>query len=266
MEEALLDAGRDFVHGEPEGTTNLSVFVGVEQEAVPTFMQYALFMEYGFNMNGGVDIQPALPGMNANVHTNQDLNLNGSNYVAGFGSYVGNLNGNASAVFEPVVNPGGTAAVQRVSRIVVPAFDASDYQELADEVTNGNAFWEGHMDLGTRDEPQIHYISGNLIITGDVTTTGYGIFLVEGNIVINGDVVSTESGRTESHLAFYTSSNVDWNGTHDVTGQIFANQNVNLGNGQFDGSIATRANLNFNGQPQLSYRPAAPALTTPIWN
>ena len=122
------------------------------------------------------------------------------------------------------------------------------------------------MDLGTQADPQIHYIAGDLIINGPVTTTGYGIFLVDGQIIFHGDMVSTEEGRNESHLAFYASHGVNWNGTLEVTGQIFADHQISLGNGHFDGSIATRAGVNFNGQPQMTYRPAAPALTTPIWN
>ena len=90
--------------------------------------------------------------------------------------------------------------------------------------------------------------------------------LSDGNVTINGDVVDSEEGRAESHVAFYTSGNVNWNGTRTVTGQIFAGQNVNLGDGQFDGNVATRAGVNFNGQPQMTYRPASAALTKPVWN
>ena len=83
--------------------------------------------------------------------------------------------------------------------------------------------------------------------------------------VVIGDQLDAARGRTESHLAFYTSDGVNWNGTLEVTGQIFANYYVNLGNGRFDGSLATRS-VNFNEQPLLFYRPAAPTLTKPIWN
>ena len=51
----------------------------------------------------------------------------------------------------------------------------------------------------------------------------------------------------ESRGVFYTSGSATWNGTRTVTGRIFANQPVSLGNGQFDGSIATRGGIDFNG-------------------
>ena len=53
----------------------------------------------------------------------------------------------------------------------------------------------------------------------------------------------------------FPGSYINWNGTRMVTGQIFANQPVSIGNGRFDGSNAMRAGVNFNAPPPLIYRP-----------
>lgn len=234
-------------------------------EEVPVYFRYGLLSEQSVTINGNVSIDSEDNTVNADVHTNANIQLNGNNSVRGFGSYVGSAHSNPGhrlySTFDPYV-PDGDPTVRQAERVDIPTFDASDYQAMATQTTSGNLTLSGHNTFGTREDPVIWYVSGDLTVTGGTSATGYVIFLVDGNINLEGNFSNTEA-YGESNIGLYASGNVNVNGGVEVVGQILAGQNVTMsGNSHLYGSITTAGLVNFNGTVDITFREASPALTT----
>jgi hypothetical protein len=132
-----------------------------------------------------------------------------------------------------------------------------------DETSGDNVMISGNLDLGgTREDPYIWHVRGNLTASGGSSVSGYVMFVVDGDITINGSIVAGESGG-ESTIALYAGDDVRLNGNVQIHGQIYADGDVTF-NGTPDvyGSVASRSSAVLNGNPGIHYRPASPALTT----
>ncbi len=203
------------------------------------------------------------------VHANGNLRFEGGDaLITGFGSYGGNLellNGQSeSDIFQP--NSGGTPLTEQVDDIDIPLFMPEAYEGIATVATYGNVMLSGTVALGTQANPKIWYIDGNLMTTGSVTFTGYGVFVVRGNIEIYNDVI-TEGASEESTVGFYTSGNITMKKADlNMAGQWFLNGNVELDSGSnFTGTITNTGSCYFENIFNMGYRSASPAITQPFW-
>lgn len=248
-------------------------------EKAPPFMRYALIAEEDLQLNGNILTEMYLAGsddnpLNANMHTNGNMQIQGNAVtVRGFGSYVGSASASpASALydsFEPYENK-GTEVCGRVPYIEIADFDATAFASKAtpDETTTGPVVLSGTYDLGgTREDPYVWHIEGDLSATGGTTINGYTMFVVDGNVAFAGNVDAggiEYDGADESSVAFYASGQVDLAGNARVYGQIFAGSGVSFLNGtpRVYGSVTSKGAVTLSGTPKIYYRVASPALTT----
>lgn len=244
---------------------------GTSSSSVPPFMKYALITEENLLLNGHVrgSVDDEDSELNANFHTNGDLQINGNaSRVAGFGTFAGTGKANPkkalTGTFRPNFNPDDLETAFRTPAVEMPTFDAAEFLSnvTVDQTSTGTVLIKDDMDLGgTREDPYIWYVQGDLIANGNPVLDGYVMFVVEGDITLNG-TLDAGTDAEESTIALYAGEDVILNGNVQVHGQIYAEGNVTF-NGTPDvyGSVATHSKAVLNGTPNIHYRPASPALT-----
>ncbi len=248
-----------------------------DDQRVPPFMEYALMSQGDLELSGSPSVELAAfaPSSNANIHTNSSLSITGGNVnVAGFGTYVDNVSANpASALetsFTPADNEINRQGVHPVAEVEIPDFDASMYIGSAgiDQMSPGDVTLSGELDLGgTREDPFVWYVDGNLTATGGTKIDGYVMFLVDGNIEVSGNLDAGTSALDagESTMAFYASGSILFDGTIDIFGQFFADGDFEVqGTPTIYGTVTTGGTAKLAGTPNLHYVQASPALTE-IW-
>ncbi|HMB93451.1 MAG TPA: hypothetical protein VKP65_21545, partial [Rhodothermales bacterium] len=254
-------------------------------ESAPDFLNYAVLSEDNLAMNGNitgdiceicVDGTEAMT-LNADMHTNGNLHVTGNSAsVRGFGTYgtYGSSNPTKALdnTFQPYYNPSGANSTHRAETINIPALNVP-VMALAmepDSVTNGDAVLSSDIDFGgTREDPYIWHIKGDLTASGNAQVEGYVMFLVDDDVTFSGTVDAGEfdgyEGGDESSVAFYVGDDVFFSGTVEVWGQIFAGDALSFqGTPDVYGSI-TANSVSFGGTVSIFYRPASPGLTT-YWN
>jgi hypothetical protein len=271
--------------GAPTATTITATFTRTEEDgeeemtAVPAFMEYMLLTEEDLRLSGNAgaasiyDTSDEGATLNANMHTNKNLTVNGTGNrrVMGFGSYVGTASGKHAQKFTPNYNPLGKSSTYKTSYVDIPTFDIGDYlgRVTVDKTSNGDVSITGTQTLGgTRDNPYIWHIKGNLSTTGNTTINGYAVFLVEGTISLNSVTVGSSgyTGGDESSIAFYAGGDVTIQGNATVWGQFYTTGDFTMGgNPTLYGSITSRSDVWVHGNPTLWFRKASTALTG-IWN
>ena len=241
---------------------------------LPDFMGYALLADDDLRLSGSAGtthIYSSAPGaanLNANVHTNGDLTVNGkgSDRMKGFGTYSGSASGkHRNTKFQPNYNPDGLDHTYQSASVSIPTIDVSaiasswspDYTITSGTISGAQSYG------GTRDNPAIVHVPANLDISG--TISGYVIFLVEGDITVRGNTTvgsSGYSGGDESSVAFYGEGDFDMTGGSDVWGQVVVNGDFEMGgNARLYGSAVTGSGAWMHGTPNIYYREASAALT-----
>lgn len=242
---------------------------GTSNNGVPGFMDYAVCTGNDLTMNGNVSIQDDNNTQwNANVHTNADFSMNGNTTIKGFMTYYSEAHSNPQSRLTtnivPNQNPQNLPHFYQDSIVTIPTFNPDNYKSSASIVYTTNKTLNGNIVLGTKDNPQIIYVGGDLNLNGNVT--GYGVFIVKGNILINGNVTVNSVDANGSNVGLYTAGDLTANGNVKIYAQILTGGNANLnGNCKVYGSVTTKGTVNFNGNVNIYYRPATGALTTPFW-
>lgn len=287
-----------------------SVYADGISEKEPEHMKYAIITENDLQINGNVTVESdalSTEGndgsrLNANIHTNGSMGANGAAAsVRGFGTYVTSEDvQHESKIFDPYDNSTGQDHLSQVDAVPIPYADF-DTQEIAgnyyssgmlDEGENdfpgstdayGNVTLSGDYDFtakgASREDPYIwHVDDGNLTVSGDVTMTGFVMFLVDGDVQFSGDVKSGgSSGASESHVAIYamgadedgiltglfSDKTIDIGGNVDMlAGQLFCRGNLEFhGNPKIKGTVTVGGTATISGTPDIVYIPASPALT-----
>jgi len=243
--------------------------IGSNVNNPPAFMQYAINTGNNFVMNGNINIQDdGNKQWNADVHTNADFNMNGNNTIDGFLTYGGNATSNPSSRLKtnitPNQNPNDLPNYSKVAQSSIPIFNPDTYKSKATTIYASNATYSGNITLGTKTNPQIIYVGGDLNLNG--TVSGYGVFIVKGNIILNGNVSVSAEDPNGSTLGLYTMGDLNANGNVSVYAQIYTGGNANFnGNCNIHGSITSIGAANLNGNVHVYYRPAGGELTSPFW-
>lgn len=238
-------------------------------ESVPQFMTMGILSENSMTLNGGINIRDDNnASWNSNLHTNGTLTINGNNLVEGFGSYSVSYESNPAkrinSTFVPNVNPNGLPVHSKIPKVVIPDFNPDDYLGIADEITTGNLTISGSKTLGTKSEPKIWYVSGNLTLSGNIT--GYGCFIVKGSITLNGNVDITSVDPSGNNLGLYAKGPVTLNGNVTARAQILSSSNITMnGNCKLYGLATSKANFVMNGNINIYYRPSLSTMTAPFW-
>src|SRR5690606_39662278 len=117
---------------------------------------------------------------------------------------------------------------QKVDPLDIPSFNPDDYKDVATQVYNTNKTFSGNISLGTKENPEIIYVGGDLKITGNVS--GYGVFIVKGNILINGNVTITSIDPTGNNLGLYSKGDINVNGnvtrSEEHTSELQSRENL----------------------------------------
>lgn len=157
----------------PGGPFNFAVFQGDPNPSQPPL-----------TFNGTDQVLSPTPGNTANVHSNNDVLLNGNVTVQG------------SCGGDPSVSVGGNSSC--AAGTIAPAPQVAMPVWSANQVTPPNATTIGSASNptgltvnGSASLSGNDVIYGNLVFSGDDTVTGH--FLVYGNIVVNGNCVITGS-------------------------------------------------------------------------
>ena len=250
----------------------------------PEFLQYALISEQSINLAGHVSTEVYLQGeegslLNANVHTNADLSINGGRVrVEGYGSYFGTASGTGNSLetsFQPNYAPTEGETVYQVDeKIEMPNYDAAAY--VAKVLENGFGVIEhdgdlaisGTLDYGTRDNPTVIHVTGNLSNTGGALINGYVMFMVDGSVSLNGNLLSGDSGYggpDESSIAVYSGGTVSINGNVEIAAQIYSDGGLEVGvdlggNPTIYGGLSTYGQASIEGTPTVYYRTPSAAL------
>ncbi|MDX1429949.1 MAG: hypothetical protein R3282_06660, partial [Rhodothermales bacterium] len=106
------------------------------QPEAPEFLQYALISEQSINLGGSVSSHVYLQGeegseLNANIHTNSDLSINGNRVaVEGFGTYYGTASASPARALETSFEPNyqpveGPTSYQVSEKVEMPNYDAA---------------------------------------------------------------------------------------------------------------------------------------------
>ena len=251
------------------------------QPAAPDFLQYALISEQTINLGGSVDSEVYLQGeegskLNANIHTNADLTVNGNRVrVEGYGSYFGNVSASPAGALETSFEPNyapteGPAVYQVDDKVEIPVYDAAAYVDKV--ISNGFNVIEHSGDLalsgvynyGTRENPTIIHVTGNLSTPGSSVLNGYVMFMVDGNVSLTGNIVSNNSdyaGPDESSVAFYSGGAMAIDGTIEISAQLYSGGDVSMGGkATIYGGVATLGEAQITGSPKIYYRTPSPAL------
>jgi len=244
---------------------------GTVGKSGPPFFDYAMLSGEKFTVNGEDNriIDDNNPNWNADTHSNGEMKFDGNNFIQeGFVTYSDNLvytPGDVTII--PNQNPEGDPVTAKAPVIDIPNFDAENYKSDADVIYNGDKNMSGTIILGTKDNPKIIYVGGELYLEG--TIQGYGIFIVKDDVEIIGDVLLDIPDPNGSKLAIYTNKKFMVNTKDvDIHAQVFAMEDVILNEGSIDfyGSLTSKKNVVFNGmQVDLHYKPASTSLIEPFW-
>jgi hypothetical protein len=242
----------------------------------PAFMDFAILAEQDItlrgDMTGAIDVTgDEASELNANLHTNSSLIVKGSSArVAGFGTYTISGTGKLSETFNPNYNPTDLTDAYQANRVEMPEVDIPTWMT---NLTAGRTSPEGvslsgeYSDGGTRDNPFIWVVEGDLNVAGNTVINGYTMFIVDGDVNLGSNLIAGESGYDgagESSIAIYSSGNIDIGGNRQVEAQMYSGGSTIFGIGTpiVRGSITTRSEVEFRGTPDILYRPASPALTS----
>ena len=167
----------------------------------------AMASEMQFKINGESAVFSSDPTKNANLHSNDELYVNGTPVVEGYGTYTGSYFCDTCAGFVPNDDVNGSDPnVYYADSVHIPTFVAADYwpqrtydqanvyldgtgSELVIDFTN----YKGITGYGTAQNPFLWYIQGDLEVAGDIRFNGFAMIVVEGHVHIGGDATILSS-------------------------------------------------------------------------
>ena len=237
-------------------------------ESVPRAMQYAMFSNGDLELTGNLNVvDDNNRAWNADIHTNAALKVKGNNTVRGYGTYFSYLEStpakNADATFVPNVLMGGPVHHQ-APKVELPEINPSKWATIATKTSNGDPKLAGNTVLGTRENPVIWYVNGNLTLSGNVS--GYGVFLVTGNLFLNGNVTINTLDPSGNNLGIIVGGDAQVNGNVKVAANILTKGDyLNNGNVTITGSIVAGGRIDLKGSVLVKYRPPLAKLTGKIW-
>jgi len=265
------------------------VKVRVLHDHAPVFMEYAILSDADLELGGNMSAEVIVDGtysskLNANVHTNANLLITGNSVeVGGFGTYSGTGEARPAPSLEDSFQPNympesNMATAYQADEIDIPEIDIAamtattniDGTPYVDNYTASDvSLTGGTLSFGgTRENPYVWHIDGNLTMAGNTVIDGYVVFLVEGDVDLQGSVTIGETGYDgpeETPIGIYATGKVDLHGSAHVEGQVFAGGDVTLlrGTPEIVGGITTHGSLNIIGDPVIQFRPISTAITQP---
>jgi hypothetical protein len=263
--------------------------VRVLHDHAPVFMEYAILSDADLELGGDMLAEVIVDGtvsstLNANVHTNANLLITGNSVqVGGFGTFTGTGSGRPAGSLEGSFQPNylpesDMPTAYHAEEVEIPELDIAemttstnidgtpyvDTYTASDVSLTGGTYSFG----GTRENPYVWHIEGNLSLSGNTVIDGYVVFLVDGNVDVKGSVRVGETGYDgpeETPIGVYATGNVDLHGSAHLEGQVFAGGDVTLlrGTPEIVGGITTHGRLDIQGDPVIQFRPISTSITQP---
>ena len=210
----------------------------------PEFFDYALLVEGDLEFRGSANVYAYNSNTNnANVHTNSDLEVKGNGYsVEGFGTYADDLDMKPQHNnFNPNSNPENQSTVRQTGEIELPEFDPEEYEDIATLTYYTDQHWNGNRNFGTKENPEIIYIDGDLHMSGSYT--GYAAIIVRNDVHISGNVTIQSEDQNTNNIGLYCGGDMHLSGNPDIHGQIYVENNVTRGgNGNGNGKGKGKGN------------------------
>ncbi len=236
---------------------------------IPPFLRYAVVSGQNLSLNGGIKITNAGNNLNANVHVNGNFSMNGNNEIHGFLTYTGSAYSNPPQALlnriTPISNPENIPVHYQTQTLTIPQFDLNSIRNRATDIYYTSKIFTGNITLGTKENPKIIYVAGDLTINGSVS--GYGIFVSEGRTIINGNVTITTPDNNISNIGIYSKGELIVNGNVNIHSQIFSSDRITLnGNVKVYGNLAAKKSVIMNGNVNVYYKPVGEELVNPIWS
>lgn len=237
---------------------------------LPAFMSSAVTCERDISVTAPLTLRSADPTANANLVANRKIKILQPSLVEGFAFHGDALNlytDTESDIFQPNDNTQSEPLARQISPVNIPPFNAADHAGIATVTSDTNLDLSGAVTLGTKENPAIWYVDGNLHISGPTTFTGYGIFLVTGDVHFL-DSITFSNADARSTFGLYANKDIHINAPNlNLGGQWFTNRKFVFNHEtNFEGTLASRGgDCIFNRDATITYVPASTALTTPIW-
>jgi hypothetical protein len=245
-----------------------SVIQITTSESIPPALRYALLTNGDLELTGNLNIHDDNnTSWNADIHTNSAMKLRGNNTVTGYGTYFSGIESspskNADGTFQPNVSMGGPVHHQ-APKVPLPEIDPTKWAAIATKVISGNPTLSGNISLGTKENPEIWYFTGDVHMSG--TISGYGVFLVKGNLFMTGNCSLTTIDPSGNTLGIIVGGDTEVHGNVNVEANILTKGNyLSTGNCSVTGSIVAGGESDMRGNVEIRYRPPLAKLTSKIW-
>jgi subtilisin family serine protease len=271
----------------PSGTSSDTSSPSTSTNGLPPFYNFAITAGFDIDIYSATSLwtgfEDASSSGNASVFANQFLDLDNSlSEINGF-SYNGSpyVRGEdeqdpmpdvwatwMEQVPQPNYNPAGIPGNVSVDPIAIPRLDVQQFKSQATRVSKKNLVLNGHYDLGTKENPTVWYVDGNVTTRGEVTFSGYGVFLTKGTITINNSITNSDM-KSETMLGLYANNTITFKSAGlTVAAHVFTNSSVLvLRDLTLYGNITAGGNVSWKsqGHNQLYFREAPKPITDIFW-
>jgi len=281
----IISAGSVAASGNSYVTRTVRVVIEPVSSTVPPLFGKGLLVGGDLRIGGSGDIMSigvtdsTAATLNASVHTNSDLDVDGSDAnVSGFGSYSGSIDApHADVVFDPNYNPDGDPVVAYSEPVYIPVFDplqlANEFGIDVNVETDMPGSWSasgqwnchlsGTLPGGSAADPRVIYCPGSFRLES-LLVEGYAIFIGEGRTridhIVQSDVSTYPDGETSS-LAIYSPGDILMNGADEVWAQMYTNGTLEFrGEINIYGGLIAGGSLDFRGGATIHYRPTPEVL------
>ncbi len=240
------------------------VLIPKPSNTLPGVFQFSLISGGDMSLSGGTYFRSNNPNQNVNLKTNSRFSIGNNNLVKGFVGYGSSFSGDENKI-QPVSNPNNLPVTAQSPNVDIPTFNPDDYKSEATQVYNGNYSIGNSINLGTKQNPSIIYVGGDLSISSGAQISGFIVFVVKGTISVQGNASFINTDPTVSNFAFYSVGNISIAGGATMYGQMLSLGNISFtGNSNLYGTAAAKGTMSFSGGTSTEV-PAAKELTDPLW-
>lgn len=231
----------------------------------PLFMRQAMLSRDNIEIDHDFTLRSP-PGETGSIQTNASLQIGaGTSSINGVGYYGRSAEVKNGQSVTDVFTSDAASALSWRPPVLVPTFLAETHRTKATRQFPGGTALSGNYMLGTRENPAIWYVDGDLRTTGDVTFSGYGVLVVKGKIEVSHHV-QTAGAAGESALGLYVNGNIELKkASLQVAGQWLANGKVELDSYTRLTGTMTAQKVELKGPVTIDYVPPTGVLTAPFW-
>ncbi|MDZ7722112.1 MAG: hypothetical protein U5R06_04605 [candidate division KSB1 bacterium] len=237
----------------------------------PPSFKYALASNAKLTVGGAALIHTENDDpINANIHTNSDLEVSGASTVRGYGSYSNSTNlsdSDASNYFKPYDTTTGQKLVQKVDGVEFPQYNLAKLEAEATVKYSGNQHFSGNLTMGSEENPAIYYIDGDLTISGNIS--GYGAFIVTGDIDITGSVTidAITNNDLPNRLGLYAGDDMKIAGGSQVYAQLYVEDELkSTGTSDIYGLAVAKNGIKAGGDMTIHYKPMSDNVIPQTWH